>query len=196
MSVRNDETSNTLMFKIQSGDEPAWLRLVGLYGPLVRYWCRRWGVDDGDLDDKAQEIWMAVGPTLGGFDRQPGRSFRAWLRGVTHHKAQDYHRLRARQPAKARGGDSLDHRLERIEAEPDDRDPGEISQKKALYARALKLIEAEFEERTWKAFMGFAIERKRALEVGAELGFSPAAVRMIKSRVLNRLRAELGDLIE
>jgi DNA-directed RNA polymerase specialized sigma24 family protein len=40
-----------------------------------------------------------------------------------------------------------------------------------------------------------AIDAKPAAEVGLELGLSPAAVQMTKSRVLPKLRQELGELI-
>jgi RNA polymerase sigma-70 factor (ECF subfamily) len=40
------------------------------------------------------------------------------------------------------------------------------------------------------------VEGKSPKDVGAELGMSPGAVRVAKSRVLHRLREELGDLLE
>ena len=59
--------------------------------------------------------------------------------------------------------------------------------------RALALIRGEFEERTWGAFWRTAVEGRAAKDVGAELGLSAGAVRVAKSRVLHRLREELGD---
>ena len=61
-----------------------------------------------------------------------------------------------------------------------------------LHLRALSQVQNEFEERTWKAFLGMAIEGKSASEVGAALGLNAGAVRMAKCRVLNRLRREAG----
>jgi RNA polymerase sigma-70 factor (ECF subfamily) len=66
----------------------------------------------------------------------------------------------------------------------------------ALFARALDRIRAEFEERTWSAFWRMAVEGRTAKDVGADLAMSPGAVRVAKSRVLRRLRQELGDLLE
>jgi RNA polymerase sigma-70 factor (ECF subfamily) len=51
----------------------------------------------------------------------------------------------------------------------------------------------EFEERTWQAFWRTAVDGRSAADVGAELGMTPGAVRVAKSRVLHRLREELGD---
>jgi RNA polymerase sigma-70 factor (ECF subfamily) len=58
------------------------------------------------------------------------------------------------------------------------------------------LIRGEFSERTWQAFWRTAVEGRAAKDVGAELAMSPGAVRVAKSRVLHRLREELGDPTE
>jgi RNA polymerase sigma-70 factor (ECF subfamily) len=65
-----------------------------------------------------------------------------------------------------------------------------------LITHVLDLIRPEFAERTWQAFWRTAIEGGSAPEVAAELSMSAGAVRVAKSRVLQRLREELGDLIE
>ena len=75
----------------------------------------------------------------------------------------------------------------------DEDDPAE--EVSALYRRALELVRAEFEERTWQAFWLTAIEGREAPAAAAELGMSPVAVRIAKSRVLARLRAEAEELI-
>jgi RNA polymerase sigma-70 factor, ECF subfamily len=63
----------------------------------------------------------------------------------------------------------------------------------ALLRRGLDLIRDEFEARTWQAFWLTAVEGRAPKDVAAELGMSGGAVRVAKSRVLHRLRAELGD---
>ena len=56
------------------------------------------------------------------------------------------------------------------------------------------MIREEFEPRTWQAFWQTAVEGRAASDVAADFGMSPGAVRVAKSRVLHRLRAELGEL--
>ena len=56
------------------------------------------------------------------------------------------------------------------------------------------MIRGEFEPRTWEAFWQTAVEGRAAADVAAELGMTPGAVRVAKSRVLHRLRTDLGDL--
>ena len=70
------------------------------------------------------------------------------------------------------------------------------AEKNALYRRALALVQAEFEGKTWKMFWATTVDRRSAAEVAAEHGVSAAAVRQAKSRVLRRLQEEVGELID
>src|SRR4029077_10747673 len=60
--------------------------------------------------------------------------------------------------------------------------------------RALESIRHEFHDRTWQAFWKVVVEGRLASDVAADLGMKPGTVRVSKSRVLLRLRHELGDL--
>ncbi len=60
---------------------------------------------------------------------------------------------------------------------------------------ALEQVRLQFEERTWQAFWKVAMEDRPAADVAAELGLSVTSVRQAKSRVLRRLKEELGELI-
>jgi RNA polymerase sigma-70 factor, ECF subfamily len=46
----------------------------------------------------------------------------------------------------------------------------------------------------WQAFWRVVVEGRAAPDVAAELSMQPGAVRVSKSRVLARLRKELGDV--
>ena len=186
-------TSLSLLDRARHHDEPSWRRLVTLYGPLVEHWCRR-GAHPGDAADLAQEVFLAVSQGLERFERRGPGSFRGWVRGITRHKLLDYYR-RAQREAAAAGGSTA---LERLQEIPDplpgsDEDADEMS---GLYRRALDLIRGEFEERTWQAFWLTAVEGQEAPAAAAQLGMSPVAVRIAKSRVLARLRAEAEGLID
>src|SRR5438132_19538 len=53
-----------------------------------------------------------------------------------------------------------------------------------------------FTASTWKAFWGTAVDGRNPKEVGGELGLSPGAVYVAKSRVLARLRDKVRELDE
>jgi RNA polymerase sigma-70 factor (ECF subfamily) len=187
-------TSPSLLVRAQAQAPGAWPQLVALYGPLLRSWCRRGGVPDADAEDVAQEVFLAVARGLSEFQRQRAGSFRRWLRGIARHKALDYHRRRQRQPDGAGGSDALEmlHNLPDPEAGSAD-DSAEVGD---LYRRAVELIRSAFEGPTFLAFWQTAVEGRETAAVAAGLGLSPTAVRIAKSRVLARLRAEAGELIE
>ena len=168
-----------------------------LYSPLIRYWCMRWGVAQVDLDDVTQEVWLALGPTLGTYQPGPGRSFRGWLRGVAYRKAQEWYRRRSYQLAEAEGGAKRVGVCSIFEpiSTTTPRTPAR-SRKKVLHLRALSQVQNEFEERTWKAFLGMAIEGKSASEVGAAPGSTraPFAWRSVVSSTVSA--AKLGELLD
>ena len=62
--------------------------------------------------------------------------------------------------------------------------------------RLLELLEADFEPRTWKASGKVTMEGKSTGEAAQELGMSPVAERIAKSRVLVRFRQEIDGLLD
>ena len=61
-----------------------------------------------------------------------------------------------------------------------------------LVHRALELIRGDFREPTWQAFLRLTLGDQTAVEIAADLGLTPAAVRRAKYRVLCRLHDELA----
>jgi RNA polymerase sigma-70 factor (ECF subfamily) len=191
-------TSRSLLIRVNADEPEAWDRLVHLYAPLVLHWCRGKGLQDPDVADIFQEVFRAVVASVGGFRRdREGDTFRGWLRRITQNKLHDYFRRLDREARGAGGSSARDRFAQMPEPQPreDDLEPDDDGER-ALFARAIELIRAEFEERTWAAFWRTAVDGRAAKDVAADLGMSPGAVRVAKSRVLHRLREELGDLME
>jgi len=189
-------TSRSMLAAARGDDPAAWTRLMALYAPLVAGWCRRWGVAQQDVVDVVQEVFAAVARNIDRFRKErPGDTFRGWLATIARNKVHDYFRRRGEQPMAA-GGTEAWLRISQV-CDPD----GDVLQSDAfapaefgkVLSRALDSIRQEFEERTWQAFWGVVVEGKSAADVGAELAMQPGTVRVSKSRVLSRLRRELGD---
>jgi len=186
-------TSLSLLERVRDRDQEAWQRLLRLYGPLVTRWCGHSGVFGQDADDVQQEVFQAVATGLDAFRRErPGDTFRGWLRGIARNKLIDYYRRRERHP-EAQGGTDAHLQMQHIAEQPLPDDTAEDLS--ALYHRALELVRGEFETRTWEAFWRAAIEDHAPDVIAADMGVTPAAIRKAKSRVLRRLRQELGDLL-
>ena len=188
-------TSRSLLERLQADDAEAWDRLVALYAPLVYRWCRRWELRDQDIADILQDVFQAVATHIATFRKeQAGDTFRGWLRTIAHSKVQDHFRRMGREPGGV-GGTDAQIRLASLPAARavDDEDSHEQTAERLLLRRGLDLIREEFEERTWKAFWSTAVEGRDTKDVALDLGMTPGAVRVAKSRVLHRLRAELGE---
>jgi RNA polymerase sigma-70 factor (ECF subfamily) len=188
--------SSTLLGQLREQDPAAWQRLCDLCGPMVYHWCRRAGVDSDDSADLFQEVFQSVAGNIDSFRHdRPGDSFSAWLATITRNKIRDYFRRQAKTP-QAGGGTDFHERIENL---PDPLGNGDSSLSEAdessLIHRALQLIRAEFEERTWRAFWQTTIEERWPADVAEELGVTPSAVYTAKSRVLRRLREELDGLV-
>lgn len=188
-------TSSGLLRRLQAQDPEAWRQWADLYGPLVYFWCRRYRLKPEDAADVFQEIFAAVACGIRGFqhDRARGR-FRGWLWTIARNKIQDHFRRLPRQEEPIGGTDAF-RRMAAIPEELEGHTPGpERGQVSGLIHRAMNLVQAEFEPRTWTAFWRTVVDRQESARVAAELGMSAGAVRVAKSRVLRRIRTALGDL--
>ena len=190
-------TSRSLLEDVKGNESEAWDQLVELYAPLVVFWCRRMNVREQDITDLIQDVFCSLARSIGDFQKQkPGDTFRGWLRTITRNKVYDHFRRSQREP-KPVGGTEANYRLAQHPAEelPEDLSEEEAAQH-ALFLRALEIIRQEFAEHTWSAFWLVVVEGRTAKEAGESLGMKPGTVRVAKSRVLHRLRHQLGDLIE
>lgn len=72
-------------------------------------------------------------------------------------------------------------------------EPGVSNSEVYLSRQLLLTVQAEFEPRTWQAFWEVVVQARQSADVANDLQMSIGAVYMAKSRVLKRLRQELGD---
>jgi RNA polymerase sigma-70 factor (ECF subfamily) len=195
-SLPSSATSRSLLQRVQANEVSAWEQLVRLYAPLVWHWCRQWDLQEQDAADVFQEVFLAVALHVANFRKERAAdTFRGWLRTITRNKILDHFRRRGHEPGGAGGTDAL-LRLSALPAptRPEERSEAEDRIEGGVFYRALEAIRGEFEPRTWQAFWQTVVEDRVPRDVAAELSMSPGAVRVAKSRVLQRLRKELGDL--
>jgi RNA polymerase sigma-70 factor (ECF subfamily) len=70
-------------------------------------------------------------------------------------------------------------------------DAWELEYQRRIAALAMDRVKGEFQEATWKAFWLTAVEGQSAADVSGQLGLSPGAIYVAKSRVLARLKEEV-----
>lgn len=190
----SQSTSTSLIQRVKSRDPAAWQRLVTLYGPMVYDWSRQTGLQSSDAADVVQDVFQSVSSGLANFQHGgAGHTFRGWLWTITRNKICDHQRRRAKGPD-AVGGTDAYARLQGLPEELSESSAGPLGLgNRGLVQRALEMVRAEFEERTWQAFWNVTIDEQRPADVAAELGMGVGAVYMAKSRVLRRLREELAE---
>ncbi len=191
-------TSRSLIARLKEDDAPAWRDLVHLYSPLIFYWCQKSSLPNQECADIVQDVFRSVVSGISTFHKdKPSDSFRGWLRIITRNKILDHFRKTGRE-AHAAGGTEAQLRLTQTPDIDDEleRDPDDLQAEHALYLRAIEMIRKDFKEENWQAFWRVVIDGKSATEVADELGMRPGTVRVAKSRVLKRLRQQLGELLE
>ena len=188
-------TSLSLLARARANDQDAWARLTSLYRALVVFWCRRARCPAAEVEDVTQEVFAAAAAGLAAFRRdRPGDSFRGWLRGITRNQVLLYFRRNQGRPQPVGGSDALGQvqNLPDLLVEPADEE-AEVS---LVYRRAVAQVRGEFEQRTWHLFWRTVVEGISPAAVAEEMHATPAAVRQAKSRVLRRLKQEMGEVLE
>jgi RNA polymerase sigma-70 factor (ECF subfamily) len=188
-------TSRSLLRGLRRDDAESWVRLTVLYTPLVAHWCRQSHVPVDDVADVVQDVFQTVVRNIDGFEKKRETdSFRGWLRTIARSRIVDHFRRQRREPH-GPGGTEASRRLQQL---PEQQPPEDIELSDepvfgTVLQTALSSIRDEFQDHTWQAFWGVAVQGRAAADVGAELEMQPGAVRVAKCRVLKRLRRELGE---
>ena len=185
-------TSATLLERVRlRTDRTAWDRFVKLYTPFLYHCGKRLGLAEADAADAVQDVFLVLLDKLPTFQLAKDGSFRAWLRTVTVNKCRE--RFRKRHEAAAGGSEPG---LSQLAADGDSDEFWNIEYRQHLVARALEIMQAEFEPTTWQACWQTTVEDRPAADVAAELKITINAVYVARSRVLRRLREELRDLLD
>jgi RNA polymerase sigma-70 factor (ECF subfamily) len=174
----------------QSPEREAWEKFVEMYTPLLVGWTRRLALPDQEAADLIQDIFTVLVEKLPGFDYNPDKSFRAWLKTILRNRWRNL--LRRRATLREQGEEGL---AEAVAAD-DLRELEAAEYRRYLVQRALDMMRAELQPVTWQACWEFVVQDRPAGEVAAELGVTINAVYLAKSRVLRRLREELDGLLE
>ena len=200
MQADSDATRASLLSRARQHDSRAWHELVDLYGPLIAHWCRRSGLDHHASADCVQQTFTAVLRSLNGYQaRKLSGSFRSWLWTIASNKIRD-HRRSSRREASGVGGSTALQALQQLPMDElseevlTDAEPVDAEQLSALVARAREQIREEFAPRTWEIFSRAVVDQIPTAMVAQEFSVTPAAVRQARSRILRRLRQQLGDI--
>jgi RNA polymerase sigma-70 factor (ECF subfamily) len=180
--------------KQSPADESSWRRLHDLYLPLIRTWLA--AIPDFKAEeDLVQEVMLVLLRELPSFERRRHGLFRSWLRKITINRIRTYWKERRKQPVAGSPGHlkllaQLEDPASGLSKQWDEEHDRHIS--RAL----LRMVEPDFEPRTWQAFTRFALEGASAAQAAREMGMTEGAILQAKFRVLRRLREEAAELLD
>jgi RNA polymerase sigma factor (sigma-70 family) len=100
-------------------DQASWDEFVERYGRHIYRWCRQWKLQDADAEDVTQDILMKLAEKLRDFRYDPSRSFRSWLKTVTHHDVWRDFEESGRHVRRAAGDSQVDMLMLSLEARED-----------------------------------------------------------------------------
>ncbi len=182
------KTSASLLLRIRDHrDESAWGDFLKVYMPLVYSYGLKYGLQDSDSADLAQETIRRVFLAINSFDYDPDTgSFRGWLLTVARNELR---RMKNRLDGTTSGsGDTDVARLLADEPSPLEQDKWEREYQMHMFHWAARQVQTEFREGTWQAFWFTVVENEPIESVSRNLQMSPGAIYIARSRVLARIR--------
>lgn len=188
-------TWHTLLGRLQRDptNPQAWASFVDHYGPRIYRWCRRWGLQEADAQDVTQDVLLRLATRLRDFAYDPRRSFRGWLRTLTHNAWHD-HLENRRRPGQGSGDSQVQQQLYSAEAREDLLRQLDEEFDRELLEEAMHRVQVRVEARTWNAFRLLAIEGRTGAEVAGQLEMKVATVFVARSKVQRMLREEVRRL--
>jgi RNA polymerase sigma factor (sigma-70 family) len=188
-------TRASLLVQLRDGaNQAAWQEFMRVYGPLVYGFARKRGLQDADAADLMQDVLRSVSTAIGrlDYDRAQG-TFRGWLLTITRNKIFNFLSARSARPQAAGDGPGS-HVLDNVADDNDGAELWELEYQRRVAALAMERIRSEFQDNTWQAFVSTAVDGKPAADVARQIGMTPGAIYVAKSRVLARLKEEVETL--
>jgi RNA polymerase sigma factor (sigma-70 family) len=187
--------------------EEAWRRFCRCNEPKIRGWAAAMKLNAGQIDEITGRVMAKLVKATRTYQRDPERSFSAWLRAVVRNEVRDFWSSSVRRPGGlGLGGSDARDALEQqadadVDAEADaatdvlvadlDEQAGE---RDAKVRRAIAQVRGRVQEQTWEIFELTALRNRPGKEVAEQTGRTIAAVHMARSRVAAMLREELARL--
>lgn len=172
----------------ESNDAAAWRQFQEYFYPVVLNFAKAGGLSLADAEDAAQQTMLTFVQAYraGKYEREKGR-LSGWLYGLARRVILNYrkHLPREKLVADATTGTAFWNGIEDEESIKQSWDRG---WRQMVLERSLQQVRRETDKKVFEAFELYALMGENPQEVAKQLGISPNAVYIAKSRVLTRLR--------
>lgn len=183
-------TSESLLLKLKkSGTEEPWNRFVKLYTPLLFFWARRIGLQVSDASDLVQDVLGIVFQKLPYWQYDREKSFRGWLRTITLNRHRE---LARKQKLKLEAGGSA---IQSVADHQNAESTWDLNYARQLVASAVESMKDDFHRSTWRALKELMTTGDSVAEIARKNNVSVWTLYAAKTRLINRLRAELEGLL-
>jgi RNA polymerase sigma-70 factor (ECF subfamily) len=181
------------LYRSGTADEDAWSEFVDHYGRRIYKWCRHWQLQDADAEEVTQRVLLLLLTKMKDFVYDPSRSFRAWLKTVTHHAWRNLVASQRRTPAG--GGESGQwERLLTVAARDDLVHRLEKEFDCERLEQAMVRVRIRVAPHNWEAFRLTAVDGVDPREVARRLEMKIANVYAARSNVQRLLHEEVEKL--
>ncbi|HEV3082044.1 MAG TPA: sigma-70 family RNA polymerase sigma factor [Gemmataceae bacterium] len=192
----DSRTRASLLARLQqsgTASDDAWREFVDQYGRQIYKWCRHWQLQDADAEEVTQQVMLRLLSKMKDFAYDPGRSFRAWLKTVTHHAWHDLVVSRQHQRTSG-GGSEVWEQLLTVPAGEDLVQRLEQEFDRELLEEAMQRVRLRLAPHNWEAFRLTALEGVPARTAAVRLSMKVANVYAARSNVQRLVREELARL--
>lgn len=169
--------SSQLIERARAGDGEAWSQIVRELGPRVQGYARGKGIIDAE--DVVQDVFTAAARRIGDFDGE-WRAFRSWIFSIAYRQIIN----RYRSPSR------LDRELPQFLVDRHQADPDEVVVLQETASDAVAALDVLNDVERDVVLLRVIADLDTA-EVARAVGKRPGNVRVIQSRALDKLRAEL-----
>lgn len=196
------ETQYSLLMRLKASEDECsrdadWQAFVSSYEPFIYRYARRKGLQDTDANDLVQKVMVSVAKSISNW--QPANEsngkprFRNWLFTIARNHLLNA--LKVRSTNRGVGGttqlqllaQSIDPRAEEHQMDEDYR--------REAFLWAATRVRKQVKSLTWLAFWKTAVEGLDCQQVSLELETTVGNVYASRSRVLSRLKAEVGTFL-
>jgi RNA polymerase sigma-70 factor (ECF subfamily) len=198
MEANTVHTRASLLNGLQAGDEDRWHEFHRLYGPVIRAFALKAGLNETEADEVVQETCIGLAKNVAEFQYDPAKCrFKTWLLNLASWRVKNQFAKRKRWDERVHSFGESDDRTATIERAADPATFEKFWDKEwhdHVMKAAIEKIRAQFSAAQFQMFDLNVLKEWPARDVAKSLGVSRASVYLAKHRISAALKKEIGRL--